>query len=84
MPLSPGHIVRNWILSALPLADFEHLRPHLEQLPLRQRQIPHQSGAAIEHVQFIDEGLASVLTTMPDGDAVEVRMAGREGVTGFS
>jgi CRP-like cAMP-binding protein len=37
-----------------------------------------------EDVHFIEEGLASVLTAMPDGDAVEVRMAGREGVTGFS
>lgn len=84
MPLSAGHIIRNWILSELPPADFEHLRPHLEQLPLRQRQVLHEPGAAIEHVHFIEEGLASVLTTMPDGDAVEVRMAGREGVTGFS
>jgi hypothetical protein len=60
MPLSAGHIIHNWILSALPLADFEHLRPHLEQLPLRQRQVLHEPGAAIEDVHFIEEGLASV------------------------
>lgn len=84
MPLSVDHRLRNRILSARPPADFEHLRPHLEQLPLRQRQVLHQPGAAIEHVHFIEEGLASVLTTMPEGDAVEVRMAGREGITGFS
>jgi CRP-like cAMP-binding protein len=84
MPLSVGHTIRNRILSARPPADFEHLLPHLEQLPLRQRQVLHHPGTAIEHVHFIEEGLASVLTTMQDGDAVEIRMAGREGVTGFS
>ena len=66
MPLSVGHIIRNRILSARPAADFEHLLPHLEQLPLRQKQILHYSGTAIEHVHFIEEGLASVLTTMRD------------------
>jgi CRP-like cAMP-binding protein len=83
MPLPAGHIIRNRILSALPQVDFDHFRPHLRQLPLCQRQVLHKSGAAIEHVHFIEEGLASVLTIMPEGDAVEVRMAGREGVTGF-
>jgi CRP-like cAMP-binding protein len=83
MPLSAGHIIRNRILSALPPADFECLRAHLQQFPLRQKQILHEAGATIEHVLFIEEGVASVLTTTAEGDAVEVRMAGREGVTGF-
>jgi CRP-like cAMP-binding protein len=83
MPLTAGHIIRNGILSALPPADLEQLRPHLQQLPLWQRQILHEAGATIEHVHFIEEGVASVLTTTAEGDAVEVRMAGREGITGF-
>lgn len=83
MPLSTGHIIRNRILSALPPADLGRLRPHLQQLPLRQKQILHEAGKAIEHVLFIEEGVVSVLTTMAEGDAVEVRMAGREGLTGF-
>ena len=80
MPLAVGYIIGNRILRALPQADFAHIRPHLLQLPLRQKQILREAGAAIEHVHFIEEGLASVLTITAEGDAVEVRMA----VTGFS
>ena len=35
------------------------------------------------HVYFIEQGLASVVTMMADGSAVEVRMLGREGIIGL-
>jgi CRP-like cAMP-binding protein len=76
-------MIRNRILSALPQQDLDRLRPHLQPVPLPQRQILHEAGAAIEHVYFIEQGLASVLTTMADGSSVEVRMTGREGMIGL-
>jgi CRP-like cAMP-binding protein len=82
MPFS-APMTRNRILSALPLEDRERLRPHLQPVPLLQRQVLYEAAAAIEHVYFIEEGVASVLTTMADGDAVEVRMMGREGMIGL-
>lgn len=82
--LSGDHKITNRILSALPQADVDAFRRHLHPVSLPQKQIIHEAGAAIEHVYFIEQGLASVLTTLADGAAVEVRMIGREGVTGFS
>ena len=84
MPLSIGPTIENRVLSALPTADLDRLRPHLQPVALQQRQILHAAGAAIEHVYFIEQGLASVLTVMADGGAVEVRMVGREGVSDVS
>jgi CRP-like cAMP-binding protein len=49
-----------------------------------QRQVIYQAGTTIEHVYFIEQGLASVLVTMSDGNTIEVRMVGREGLTGLS
>lgn len=74
---------KNRILRALPRADLGPLRPNLQLVTLRQKQILHESGAPIEDMYFIEDGLASVLTAMADGSAIEVRMIGPEGMTGF-
>jgi CRP-like cAMP-binding protein len=84
MPPSTGPTIRNRILSALPRADLEQLGPHLQPVSLPLRQILQEAGAAIEHVYFIEQGLASVLTMMADGEAIEVRMVGRESIIGLA
>lgn len=83
MALSRTGTVQNRILSALPRAALDDLLLHLYPVSLSQRQILHEAGAPIQQLYFLEQGLASVLTTMVDGDAIEVRMIGREGVTGF-
>jgi CRP-like cAMP-binding protein len=83
MPLSNRSTIRNQVLSALPQAELERLRPHLQPVALAQKQVLQEASATIEHVYFIEEGLASVVTTMADGGAVEVRMLGREGIIGL-
>jgi CRP-like cAMP-binding protein len=83
MPLSIGPTIKNRVLRALPEADLDRIRPFVQPVALRQRQILHEAGAAIKDVYFIEDGLVSVLTTMADGAAIEVRMVGREGVAGF-
>jgi CRP-like cAMP-binding protein len=83
MPPSTGLIPNNQILKALPQAELDRFRAHLQPVSLPQKQVLHEAGAAIEHVYFIEQGLASVLTTMADGAAIEVRMIGREGLCGF-
>lgn len=83
MPSSTVPTYRNRILSALPPAALDHLDPQLQRVSLPLRQMLHEAGAAIEHIYFIEEGLASVLTIMADGGGVEVRMLGREGIIGI-
>src|SRR5690242_4378476 len=84
MPLSIGPTIRNEVLRALPQSDLDHLRPHLQPVLLAQKQVLHDAGAVVEHIYFIEQGLASVLTTMSDGAAIEVRMVGKEGLVGLS
>jgi CRP-like cAMP-binding protein len=82
MPLSRATI-ENRVLSALPPPELERLSSQLQPVELSQKQILQDAGAPIEHVYFIEQGLASVLTMMADGGAVEVRMVGREGIVGL-
>lgn len=83
MPPPNRTAIRNRLLRAIPLADFDQLRTHLHHIFLSPRQVLHESGAAIEHIYFIEQGLASILTTMANGAMVDVRMTGAEGVTGL-
>jgi CRP-like cAMP-binding protein len=82
MPVSIGFSPKNRLLSSLPGAEFDHLRPHLQRVTLRQKQVLHEAGTAVEYVFFIEDGLASVVTTMADGTGIEVLMIGQEGVIG--
>jgi CRP-like cAMP-binding protein len=83
MALAANRSISNRILTALPQEDLEHLRYHLAPVSLRLKQVLHQPGVAITYVYFIEQGLASVLTAMSDGITIEVRMTGREGMTGL-
>src|SRR5438552_676516 len=49
---------------------------------LSLKQVLHEAGAPLEHVYFIGEGVASVLTNMADGSTIEVGMIGAEGMVG--
>ena len=42
----------------------------------------YEAGAPLEHVYFMEQGVASVLTNMADGSTIEVGMIGMEGMVG--
>jgi CRP-like cAMP-binding protein len=62
----------------LPLANM--LEP--VDLPLRTRL--ETPSRRIEHVYFLDDGLASVVVKGPGGQAIEAGIIGREGFTGIA
>jgi CRP-like cAMP-binding protein len=73
---------KNTLLSALP-ADIIR---RLELQPI-QFELKHEiefPGKAIEHVYFVEEGMASMTTTFMDGSQVEVGMFGYESAIGVS
>ncbi len=41
-------------------------------------------SAPFEHVYFVKEGVASIITRMNNGESIEAGMVGSEGVVGFS
>lgn len=76
--------IRNKILAGLSPADFALLQPHLEMLDLPVRKLLEARGRRIEHVYFLDLGLASVVVTSGSRHSLEVGMIGQEGMTGLA
>ena len=73
----------NRILAALPDDDYQRLRPHLQTVPLRLRQMLHKHGERTEFVYFPNTGMCSLTTSMGDGSMIEAATVGREGIVGL-
>jgi CRP-like cAMP-binding protein len=74
--------VRNKLLSSLPAAAFERLRPYLERVTFKAHERLVKSGAHTEHVYFPEAGLVSLMLSLEDGAAIEVGLIGHEGLVG--
>ena len=84
MPHETLTITKNRLLAALPPQELEQLSSQLHPVSLSLRQVLHETGAPIEDVYFIQEGVASILTDMADGASIEVGMIGIEGMIGVA
>jgi CRP-like cAMP-binding protein len=73
---------RNRLLAALPLADYQHLLPHLKTVPIHARQVLHKTGEPLQVVYFPNGGVASITTVLLNGAMVEVATVGDEGMLG--
>ena len=73
---------RNRLLAALPPEETALIAPHLERVELEQRQLLCDVEQPIEHVHFIEHGIASILSVVGDGSAVETATIGPEGMVG--
>ncbi len=69
--------VRNELLQSLPEEALDDLRPYLERVPLKRRQMLHERNLAVTHAYFIERGLASLLARSGDHSALEVSTFGR-------
>jgi CRP-like cAMP-binding protein len=81
MVLAPR--TRNRLLSSLSSADLGELSDDLQPVTLARHQIVYEVGMMLDHIYFIEYGLASVLTIMEDGASTEVGMVGPEGAIGL-
>jgi CRP-like cAMP-binding protein len=82
MPQPVIHTFKNSVLRNLDLAETQRLslNPITFEL-LHEIEFP---GNPIEHLFFVEEGMASMTTTFKDGSQVEVGMFGYESVIGVS
>jgi CRP-like cAMP-binding protein len=78
-----GNILVNEILLNLPEKECQAIYSQLVFLPLRTHDVLNEAGAPIQHVYFMNSGLASVLNVMEDGKSVEVGLMGKEGFVGL-
>lgn len=74
---------KNRLLDAMTQEDSDRFFCGLDAVPLTMRQIIYEVGAPLECVYFMEQGIASVLTTMTDGETIESGMIGLEGVVGL-
>lgn len=75
---------RNRLLAKLPPDELALLAPHLEYLELKRRQLLYDVDRPIEHVYFIERGIASVLSVVKTGSAVETATIGFDGMIGMA
>jgi CRP-like cAMP-binding protein len=74
----------NRILAALPRSEMERLRPHLEEMEFPQYYTFYEKNLPISHVYFLERGVGSLISLMPDGMPVEVATVGPEGMIGVA
>lgn len=74
----------NRILSHLSREDFGLLEPHLELTDLPVRERLECRSKRIDHVYFIESGVASVVANGVGDGGVEIGLIGREGMTGLA
>jgi CRP-like cAMP-binding protein len=72
----------NQLLSALPAADFELIRPHLETIELVQEDVLVGAGDQLTQVFFPHNGAISLVVGLASGGTVEVATIGRDSVFG--
>lgn len=71
---APG--VRNGLLAALPADELARLRPRLERVPLKRKQILQERNLPPTHAYFIERGAASLVSRSGDGGTIEVGTLG--------
>jgi glycerate-2-kinase len=67
----------NRLLAALPSADFELLRPHLQTMNLVQEEVLVAAGDRLARAIFPHSGVISLVVSLSAGETVEVAMIGR-------
>jgi CRP-like cAMP-binding protein len=74
----------NLLLGAMRPEDFALLSPHLEKVALTRRQTLAVAGEPVEHVYFLDDGVASIVSGGGEAAVTEVGIFGREGLSSIS
>jgi CRP-like cAMP-binding protein len=74
--------IGNRLLAAMPRADFDALRPHLEPVSLASKEVLLRARATVTDVYFPEQGMVSMVQPLGDGAPIEVGVIGAEGVVG--
>jgi CRP-like cAMP-binding protein len=77
-------IVRNRVLASLMPSSFARLAPYLSAIPLERRSVLQDHFHPIEHVHFIERGVASLYARTRADGPVEVAMVGPFGLVGVA
>jgi CRP-like cAMP-binding protein len=76
--------IANQLLRRLSPRDFDLLAPHLSALDLPLRRPLETHNRRVEHVYFLESGIASVVISAGEECRIEVGVIGHEGMTGIA
>jgi CRP-like cAMP-binding protein len=74
----------NKLIRCMTPGDFDALRPHLEPMQVRARQVLVPRNALVPYIYFLESGQISVLAKVTGSEPIEVAMIGREGMTNMA
>jgi CRP-like cAMP-binding protein len=74
----------NLLLDTLSPQDIALLRPHLEAVDLPFRHVMEEANKAIQHVYFMEAGVASMVASAHRDGEIEVGVIGSEGMSGIA
>src|SRR6266446_4425777 len=77
-------IVRNQLLASMAPELFDRIRPHLELIDLKQRAIIQEHNRPIEHIYFLERGVASLFARTQSDGPVAVSIVGPRGFIGVA
>jgi CRP-like cAMP-binding protein len=76
--------LRNWVLRAIPAAEYDLLSPHMERVHLPASEVISDVNEPYHHVYFPENAVISSVSVMADGSAVETATIGPEGIAGLA
>jgi CRP-like cAMP-binding protein len=76
-------VLKNQLLAALSLSEYQNLLPYLELVELPLRKVLQEPGEAIDYIYFPTTAMISLVSIMQDGSIVEVALVGKEGMVGL-
>ena len=74
----------NYLLAALPDAEWQRWLPELEAIDMPLGQVLYESGKTLSHVYFPTTSIVSLLYVMENGASAEIAVVGNEGIVGIS
>jgi CRP-like cAMP-binding protein len=83
-PFSLSSARQNGLLAALPLAEIERLRPHLNLVSLPLGKVLYEPGTPFTHAYFPTTSILSKVYALADGASSQVAVVGNEGITGVA
>ncbi|MBA2658039.1 MAG: Crp/Fnr family transcriptional regulator [Nitrosospira sp.] len=82
---SPPHQpAQNHLLAALPAAELERLKPHLELIHMPLGDVLCESGSRLHYVYFPTSAIISLHYILENGASSEIAGVGNEGLLGIS
>jgi len=79
-PHSPN---QNFLLAALPKAEFERIAPHLELVEMQLGEVLYEFGSQLQYAYFPTTAIVSLHYVMESGASSEIAGVGNEGVLGI-